>query len=415
MNKFYIVSLLVINFSVLNVHGQKVKIKSLEDSVNYLLDAYSLYLPDLQNKRSDIVVMELPTVIPNSDDNSYQTRFFTENEAKELYKNDFANLSKIQNEILKHSQAVKEQFRLKSIQNLLSGQNDINQGSNFKIFFIDPRNCRHSTRDILAAGACYDHFKKIIRDSLYGVSKDVESLIFSKHYIVLPNKETNVPIIIKYLLDQSLQKALACLSPENFEKVKKTKMFFFNPNRNREAMLWMSSKIDSIFISPFLIRATYFYTLNQTYLFKPLLQSYNEMDFARKSYFGPSTVSEFIRYHKPEVQESVRSFFNDFVDNFAFVLGHELAHTYNDDKWNVQAEIRCDCSSLNSLRSKFKTFNPGIYKNIFQESIDRHLYKVWGIGDMKTLKIRFFFLNKFQNEFVDCDNLDFSSLSPPSN
>ena len=397
-------------------YAQKISLSSLEDSLVNVLKAYDFYVSDLNTRRPEVIILDLPTDAGPEGGLAYANNYFSEKEAKALYRNNFEQLSKLNKILLDKQREIEEALRSENLHRMFEpvGYRTAERTlEDYVFYFIDPRICLKPSlvnKDILSYSGCKDRFKLLIQDSLFAIRNDVKSYIYSDNYNTKNLDSKDVPVALKYLLEQSLKYAKDCLAPSDYSKVKKTKLFYSNPRKD-STMLWMSSNNDSIFASPFLIRAAFFYTLNQYTLFKHLLNRYNTIRVESEGRFGPSPESEFIRRNSPEIEEGIRGFYRDFVANFSFVIAHELAHIYNDDPIGVQSEIRSDCYALRSLRTRSKKVNLGIFQSILKDAIDRNLEGAWGVSDLKTLKKRFLFIKAYLENEIDCSNIDFESLS----
>lgn len=413
MNKSVIFSLILFcAFS--NVKSQKIKIKTLEDSLKYIISTYNFYVSDLSYRRPSIEVMALPEPIFESNNLTYKNRFYSEDQAIELFANNRDALDKLIGIIEQKKQDINKKLRKETELNYFTGPRyniPAKTINNFRFFFIDPRNLPSSRgRNYEAYLGTLERFRRKIRDSIYGIPANIESLVFSENYKSSdPNSEA-VPIFLKFLLSQSMSKSLECLTERELSVVRDTKIYYTNPRRDK-TILWVSIDSDSIFISPRLIRATFFFTLNEYYLFKPLFQEFNKIEWERKNVFGPSAESEFIRFNNPEAQKGIRTFYSKFIDNFTFVISHELAHSYSQEiVGNLLSEIRCDCQALNRIKKKYANFTLGIYKSIFQASISRQLNEIWGVKNLKDMLVRFNYMEKFSTEFKDCESISLESI-----
>lgn len=417
MNSKNLIFQLIILFLNLPAIAQKIPLSNLEDSLINVISSYEFYVSDLDTKRPEVIVLNLPSEIGTLDKGSYVDSYFDEKQAINLYRNNDKLLMELNNILNKEKNEINKKIKAYDLENMLTpvGYRSLQTHSikDYVFYFIDPRICPQNSernKDILSVLACKDRFKRMIQDSLFAIRNDIKSIIYSNNYNSKTLGSNDVPIQLKFLLNLSLQRAKNHLPRSKHSIIKQTKLYYDNPKKEN-TMLWVSSHNNSIYISPFLIRATFFYTLNQYSLFKFLLNNYNKIKNESLGKFGPSPESEFIRKHRPEVKNAMHGFYEDFITNFTFVIAHELAHIYNHDTAGLQAEIRSDCYALQSLKNGKKQINLGVFQAILKDAIDRNLEGVWGVKDLGILKKRFQFINGYLNEGTDCETIDFKTLN----
>jgi|GEM_PF-4736335 len=393
--------------------AQKIKMKKFQDSLQYIVDTYNEYVRDLKSRRPNIVILELPQSFPG-----HKNDYFNETDARNLCKTDPSLLSKFEKTLGDAKAKVKKRLEdaadlasydlRPSIQRPYSGSI-----YDYKFYFIDPTICPKEGKDLFAIVGCPQGFEDRVRREIFGVGTSIEDLLFSKSYIDDAKKSvtfSRVPAFLEYLLKQSLRISLAALSPGELKQLKKARIYYKNP-RGNQTMLWVSSNKDSIFIAPYLIRAAFFYSLNSVGYISALLDEYNDFAFKYNSpQFGYDPLSEFIRFHRPEVEGLVRRFFFGFSESFSFSISHELAHTYNDDKWNVLSEIRCDCNAISHLKIGNPQLKLGVFTTLLQESIKKGIVEVWGIENVRDLQTRFQYIEKFLKGFTECDKVSLNNL-----
>jgi len=398
VNKKGIIAGIFFVFSFLSATSQRIKMKTLSDSLQYIFDTYNLYVSDLNTRRPKVVVLDLPKSFPGR-----RSDYFSETEARKLCKADDLSTLIAFEKILSNA-------RYKQQKNI-DAQNERNlytTQSSYRYYFIDPTACPKEGTDSRMINGCPKNFEARIEKDLYGVKNSIEDLLFSKSYIKDAKRSvtySTVPPLLELLLKKSLSISLDALSNEELKKVKHAKIYFHNP-RQEQSILWVSSNVDSIFISPYVIRAAFYYALNSTSFGGAMLDKFNSNQSKYNGpKFGYDPLSELIRENLPEVKSMVGRFYPRFIESFTFAISHELAHTYNDDNGNLLSEIRCDCSAIAHLKAIYPKLNLGVYSTLLQEAMKKDMITVWGVDSVKDLQKRSDYINKFLTGTLICDTI----------
>jgi hypothetical protein len=354
--------------------------KIILDTTHLLINWYDYFVHDFKQKFIELIELPYSINIENKyyytydEVESYYLKF---NKPDEL--NSFLSVSRNELSILKEN--LKRSNTLKALSSNQSLK-PLTLKDDYLIFYYNKGLCAHG-RDMLSNESCIEKLNKKIRISLYGIDTTVESLIFSDYYNSNANDSSLLPNGLAKLLIKSLSETKKLLPHDKYEKVKDFEISFEKNN----VTLWVSTLGKTIYLSPFLIRAAYLYTIVDNKL---------AFDYC---YSRKAKLTSLFKEKTPlEIKDINDILIQQFKESFYFILGHELAHGYLDEPIaDINTEKRCDCYSYRYM----KPFEPGIYQTILEKTIENGYTSLWGVSRKGDLEERFNYLKTLSND-SDC-------------
>lgn len=323
-------------------------------------DVVDWYDSFVRSQYSKIYLYELPESIPNS------KGYFTLKEATDYYYEnmDYSKAFELQNElnrsyyddVFKNNNSI--EYRIK-----LYGSKQVSQKGALK-FFFNKEECPKS-KDLLSQISCVEKLEEKINKEEFGIDKSVRGLIYSKHYVPKKNDKTLIPDNLIMHMETILSNTKAFLSNEEFMKVKDVSISFQEKDGK---ILWVSNRNSIIYISPFLIRATFILSV-----YDDFGGSGKYIELLREVVNNPA------QYHDVQYFIDIKNnILKKFEQSFYFILGHELAHIYLNQKiGDLETEKLCDCySALRIIRNK-NSLEIGVYNSLLEESLRQGQLSLW--------------------------------------
>lgn len=354
---------------------QKAESNGVLDTTKLFISLYDFYIQKSHPKKIELFQL---TYSVNVDGKTY----FTYEEVLQYYSQ---NYSSEQIESFKKKNEERIALVKHSIENtnLVYSQNPMYAPKSFKVenfetdyllYYFNKSLCDFG-KDMISNVACEENLERKILTNLYGVDSTIESLIFSNHYKSFKNDGSIIPESLKNIIIQSLDKTKKLLSASEYEKVKNFNVSF----EKRDVTLWVRTSGNTIYISPFIVRAAYLFTIDE---------AKRTFDF----FYSHKYNLESLLYGQ-RTKEDIRSLneilLRRFMESFYFIFGHELAHEYlNQRSKDIQTEKLCDCYSYRHMGQ----FKPGVYETILKKSIENGFASLWGVTNTCDLSERFNYL-----------------------
>ena len=192
-----------------------------------------------------------------------------------------------------------------------------------------------------------------------------------------------VPSIIDLWLKDALERMKNFLPLEWINKVRLIKL---NYTIEDERKLWFSSDESDLYISPYLVRAIY-------------IKSYNETPFNLEKMKSR-------QYTLRDVSDTYKMRKQRFQNNFYFLFLHELAHQKYDgkEKDNLIEEL-CDCKAVEIIKDQHLPEKLGVFEDILIEVIKEGRTNLWNIENESSILNRLKLIKDVDKNLIrqDCN------------